>query len=70
MAKYLVELRTNVESYTEVEIEAESEELAQTKAYDMWEQDCDNNRFEWSVLEENCRVHSSERLHEEEETKP
>jgi len=67
MAKYLVELRRTIESYAEVEIEAESETLAQDKAYHMWEQDSDNNRFEWDEIEENCRVHSSERLHEEEQ---
>lgn len=66
MAKYLVELRRTIESSAEVEIEAESETLAQDNAYYMWEQDSDNNRFDWDEIEENCRVHSSERLHEEE----
>jgi hypothetical protein len=66
MAKYLVELRRTVEFDACVEVEAESETLAQDKAYHMWEQDCDNTRFEWDEIEENCRVHSSERLHEEE----
>jgi hypothetical protein len=66
MAKYLVELRRTVEFDAYVEVEAESETLAQDKAYYMWEQDCDNTRFEWDEIEENCRVHSSERLHEEE----
>jgi hypothetical protein len=67
MAKYLVELRRTVEFDACVEVEAESETLAQDKAYHMWEQDCDNIRFEWDEIEENCRVHSSERLHEEEQ---
>jgi len=67
MAKYLVELRRTVEFDASVEVEAESETLAQDKAYHMWEQDCDNTRFEWDEIEENCRVHSSERLHEEEQ---
>jgi len=67
MAKYLVELRRTVEFDACVEVEAESETLAQDKAYHMWEQDCDNTRFEWDEIEENCRVHSSERLHEEEQ---
>ena len=66
MAKYLVELRRRVEFDAYVEVEAESETLAQDKAYHMWEQDCDNTRFEWDEIEENCRVHSSESLHEEE----
>jgi hypothetical protein len=66
MAKYLVELRRRVEFDAYVEVEAESETLAQDKAYHMWEQDCDNTRFEWDEIEENCRVYSSERLHEEE----
>jgi len=70
MAKYLVELRRTVEFDACVEVEAESETLAQDKAYHMWEQDCDNTQFEWDEIEENCRVHSSERLHEEEEAKP
>jgi len=69
MAKYLVELRRRVEFDAYVEVEAESETLAQDKAYHMWEQDCDNTRFEWDEIEENCRVYSSERLHEE-ESKP
>lgn len=69
MTKYLVELRRTIESFAVVEIEAESEKLAQEKAYSMWEQDSDNNRFEWDELEENCQVHDCERLHEE-ETKP
>ena len=67
MAKYLVELRRTVEFDACVEVEAESETLAQDKAYHMWEQDCDDTRFEWDEIEENCRVHSSERLHEEEQ---
>jgi hypothetical protein len=75
MEKYVVELRKTVEFYAYVEVEAESETLAQDKAYHMWEQDCDNTRIEWDEIEENCRVHDCERgampkASLDEETKP
>ena len=62
MPRYIVELRLNVESFAQVEIEAESAEKAKDKAYHKWEQDCDDNQFEWDVLEENCQVHDCEEL--------
>jgi hypothetical protein len=66
MGKYLVRLRRTQSGYAEIEVEAESQELAEAKAYNMWEQDCDNSQFDWETTEDDCVVADSERLHEEE----
>ena len=65
MNKYLIELRRTQESYADVEVEAESEVLAQNKAHDMWEQSNEESDFDWTYTEESCEVVNSEQLDKE-----
>ena len=60
MPRYIVELHKTTRSTAEVEVEAESEDLAKSEAYALWLQDFDDNRVEWDVMEEDCVVGNCE----------
>jgi len=66
MPRYIVELRKIDKLEAEVEVEADSPELAKSEAYRRWEQDFDNHDVCWDVMEEACEVVGCEPVNEDE----